>query len=124
MLSAIPVAFVTVPLTVARLILTSNAIRIGAFLLLGAHLASRGYRVGEGPLSPKMPVTVSPGKGIGGAVYSLTPKFHGVTFRMTKSEANSLYHLIEASLDTASAIPALEDFLHYFPSNRRSVDVV
>lgn len=118
-LAVVPVAFVAVPLTAARLIVASKLVRFGAFLLLGAYIATRGYRPGEGPLSPKMPVTIAPGKGIGATVHELTKKFQGETFVFTRSEANSLGYLIEAARETPGAIPALEDFLEHFPAGRR-----
>lgn len=119
MLSAVPVAFIAVPYTAARLVLTSKVVRIGALLLLGALVATRGYRHGEGPLSPKMPVTVTPGKGIGGILHDLTKRFRGVTFLMTRSEVTSLSHLIDVALVNVAALPALEDFLTYFPAGRQ-----
>lgn len=118
-LAVVPVAFIAVPVTAARLIIASKLVRFGAFLLLGTYLATRGYRPGEGPLSPKMPVTIAPGKGVGGMVHALTKKFQGETFVFTKSEAHSLGYLIEAAHASSEAIPALEDFLEHFPAGRR-----
>ncbi len=119
MLSVVPVALIAVPYTAFRLILSSKVARVGALLLLGVFVATRGYRVGEGPLSPKMPVTVIPGKGIGGIIHDLTKKFRGSTFLMTRSEAISLGHLVDAALANIAALPALEDFLAYFPAGRK-----
>jgi len=114
-LHVVPVAFIAVPLTAIRLITASKLVRLGALLLLGAHFATRGYRLGEGPLSPKMQVTIAPGKGIGGILYELSTKFRGRTFMLTKSEALTLSHLLEAAEDTPKAVPAVEDFLEHFP---------
>lgn len=118
MLSVIPVAFVAIPLTAIRLVLTSNVARLGAFLMLGAYLTSRGYRPGEGILSPKMPIHIVPGNDVGGVLFEMTESFRGRTFAMTRSEANSLVTLIEAVDASPSAKPALEDFLTHFPADR------
>lgn len=109
------VAFIALPLTTLRLIATSKTVRLCAFVLLGARLATRGYREGEGPLSPKMPVTIAPGNGIGGFLFENCQEFRGRTYLLTRSESESLALLIEAVQVNDEARPALNDFLEHFP---------
>lgn len=124
MISVVPVALIVVPLAVARLLLTNSLVRMGAFVALAAYASARNYRTGEGPLSPKMPVKVARGKGIGEMLANLATNYEDLdrfkdrTFVMTESEAKSLAILLEASYEHATAIPALVDYLNNFPSSR------
>lgn len=121
MLSKLGVSLVVGPYAIAKLILASRMVRFAAILTTIAYVSSRNYRRGEGPLSVKMTVNIVPGEGMGGTIYLLSElceelkKFRGTIFNMTRSEANSLGILIQASVYSAEALPALVDFLHNFP---------
>lgn len=121
MLSRIGVSLVAAPYAIAKLLIASRIARLAALLTMIAYISSRNYRPGEGPLSVKIPIEITAGEGIGGIIYDLSEQckelrdFRGATFRMTKSEAVSLGTVLQATLDSSSALPALVDFLQNFP---------
>lgn len=124
MLSTVGVALVATPLAAAKLLLNNKFVRYAAVISLVAYASTRNYRSGEGPLSLKMPVRMSPGKGLGAMLYELSENsedlraFRDITFLMTRSEAVSIGLLIQAAFSNEDAVPALVDFLVNFPSVR------
>lgn len=122
MLYKLGVSLVAMPLTIAKLVVASRTAKIAAIMTLIVYVSSRDYRPGEGPLSLKIPVTIAPGEeGLGGILYELSTRcielrdFWEITFRITRSEARSIGILVQASLESDSALPALVDFLRNFP---------
>lgn len=121
MLSKLGVSLVAMPLTIAKLVVASRTAKIAAILTLIVYVSSRDYRPGEGPLSLKIPITITPEEGLGGILYELSTRCRGLqdfretTFRITRSEAQSIGILVQAALESDSALPALVDFLRNFP---------
>lgn len=121
MLSAIPVALVALPMAVGMGLATSKFLRFAAFGALVVREMTRRYPTGEGPLSIKRRVTITPGPDLGGLVFNLAqvyPElkvFENTRFTMTMTELRSFGFLLESAASNSAGVPALVDYMERFP---------
>lgn len=120
-MNVVGVSLVAIPYAIAKLIVRSKFIRVGAILSLIAYASTRNYRRGEGPLTPKMVIQISPGEGIGGLIFSwgevspVLKKMRGRIMKLTQSEAESLGAIVHTVQQYFPALPILEDWIARFP---------
>ena len=119
-MNVVGVSLVALPYAIAKLIVRSKIVRVSAILSLVAYASTRYYRRGEGPFTPKMTIQIAPGIGMGAILFTLINSMEtlkdqrGRILRLTRSEATSLGTIIQAVVDSPTAMPVLEDWLHNF----------